>query len=458
MICFLTSKTDLPEMEDVLNPSNRFIDELRLRFPKPCRALYISSDPDDPEATDFYSGKLKESLREAGFRFQLFRTLDGRNERQAAKLVKNSNLLVLTGGHVPTQNRFFRKIGLRELLKDFPGVIIGISAGSMNSADVVYAQPELDGEAVDPDYQRFLPGLGLTKTMLLPHYQEVKDAILDDQRLFEDITCSDSEGRTFYAIPDGSYLFIESGREELRGEAYRISEGIITQITGEDEIYPLSELRSRIQKTEAFLKQKYDSGKYLSAHPDAKAYRLEHTYRVANIGRRIALREGFDETEMVIACLLHDISYCEEFGESGWKEHGRLSARIARPFLEGLGLPEDRINDICYGIAIHVDDEADFPGEKTAFALSVGDADNIDRFDAFRIHEMLSRDGFLEKSLEEKLEYARKRYTRLCELMEMPMATEAAEEMWRERVSFSAAFYEKLIEQLRSSHNILTAL
>ena len=118
MICFLTSKTDLPEMEDVLNPSNRFIDELRLRFPKPCRALYISSDPDDPEATDFYSGKLKESLREAGFRFQLFRTLDGRNEKQAAKLVKNSNLLVLTGGHVPTQNRFFRKIGLRELLKD----------------------------------------------------------------------------------------------------------------------------------------------------------------------------------------------------------------------------------------------------------------------------------------------------------------------------------------------------
>ena len=27
--------------------------------------------------------------------------------------------------------------------------------------------------------------------------------------------------------------------------------------------------------------------------------------------------------EMVIACLLHDVSYCEEFGENGWKEHGR---------------------------------------------------------------------------------------------------------------------------------------
>jgi len=31
----------------------------------------------------------------------------------------------------------------------------------MNCADTVYAQPEEPGEAVDPDYQRFIPGLGL---------------------------------------------------------------------------------------------------------------------------------------------------------------------------------------------------------------------------------------------------------------------------------------------------------
>lgn len=129
--------------------------------------------------------------------------------------------------------------------------------------------------------------------------------------------------------------------------------------------------RDLIRKTEEFLGQRFDAAIYLNQHPDAKAYRIEHTYRVANIGRQIALREGFDETEMVIACLLHDVSYCEEFGEDGWKEHGRRAAAIARPFLSELGLPEDRVNDICYGIAIHVDDEADFAGERTPFALSV---------------------------------------------------------------------------------------
>ena len=210
-----------------------------------------------------------------------------------------------------------------------------------------------------------------------------------------------------------------------------------------------------INRTEDFLKSKFDSSAYFRANPEAGAYRLEHTYRVANIGRQIARKEGFDESEMVIACLLHDISYCEDFGENGWKEHGRRAAQIARPFLRELGLPEDRIQDICYGIAIHVDDEADFPGERTPFALSVGDADNIDRFDVYRIHESLCREGFLEKSLEEKQEYAEKRLEKLGALVDMPLGSEAAKAMWKERLVFYIEFYEKLANQLMSSRSLL---
>lgn len=213
--------------------------------------------------------------------------------------------------------------------------------------------------------------------------------------------------------------------------------------------------RNRIQQTEAFLRQKLDAAIYLNEHPEAKAYRIEHSYRVANIGREIAQKEGFDETEMVIACLLHDVAYCEEFGENGWVEHGRRSAKIARPFLEQLGLAEDRLRDICYGIAIHVDDQADFPGERTPFALTVGDADNIDRFDAYRIHEILMNDGFLGMEFDQKLDYTQKRLSRLRELPDMPMGTKTAEELWRERLSFYIAFFEKLAAQMESSAGVL---
>ncbi len=212
--------------------------------------------------------------------------------------------------------------------------------------------------------------------------------------------------------------------------------------------------RELTDKTEAFLKRKFDASGCLNGHPEAKAYRLEHTYRVANIGREIARKEGFDETEMVIACLLHDVSYCEEFGENGWLEHGRSAARIARPFLSELGLAEDRINDVCYGIAIHVDDEADFAGERTPFALSVGDADNIDRFDVYRLHEMLGRDGFVAMALEQKRQYSEKRLARLREMIDMPMATQTAAALWRSRLAFYIDFYEKLLRQLESSEQV----
>ena len=210
-----------------------------------------------------------------------------------------------------------------------------------------------------------------------------------------------------------------------------------------------------IKKTEDFLKRKFDEAIYLNNHPEAKAYRLEHTYRVANIGREIASKEGFDETEMVIACLLHDVSYCEEFGENGWIEHGRRAARISRPFLEELGLPRDRIDEICFGIAIHVDEKADFPGEMTPFALTVGDADNIDRFDAYRIHETLSHDVFLGMGFEEKQEYVGKRMARLRELKTVALGTETADMMWQARLDFYLKFFERLSEQLQRSKVII---
>ena len=211
-----------------------------------------------------------------------------------------------------------------------------------------------------------------------------------------------------------------------------------------------------IRKTEAFLKEKFEQSEYLAEHPEVKRYRLEHSYRVANIGVQIAREEGFDETEMVIACLLHDISYCETFGEGHqWADHGRSSARMVRPFLKELGLKEDRVEQICYGIAIHVDDKADFPGEHTPFARTVLAADNIDRFDVYRIHETLSYEGFLNKSLQEQIAMAEKRIADLKLWIRADLGTKSAQAMWTERLSWQIRFYEKLLGQLKSSSAVL---
>ena len=83
--------------------------------------------------------------------------------------------------------------------------------------------------------------------------------------------------------------------------------------------------------------------------------------------------------------------------------------------------------------------------------LSVGDADNIDRFDAYRIHEMLVHDKFLEMSFEEKANLVNTRIEKLNKAKQMELGTKTAERIWAERIAYYIGFYEKLQKQLGNS-------
>ena len=231
MITFLTSS---PFREDVDRPTfsnqNGFVDRIRGCLPPNPRCLYICSSPERPDLNCLFGADVFMAFANCGIHFSAYHVLDGHNAHHAPQLVADSDLIVLAGGHVPTQNAFFQRISLRRLLRDHHGVVMGISAGSMNCADVVYSQPEEPGESA-PEFQRFLPGLGLTRVQVLPHYQKCRDMRLDGQRLYEDITYADSVGNAFYAIPDFSYVVDDGRFATLYGEGYRIQDGILERLT-----------------------------------------------------------------------------------------------------------------------------------------------------------------------------------------------------------------------------------
>lgn len=211
-----------------------------------------------------------------------------------------------------------------------------------------------------------------------------------------------------------------------------------------------------IRKTEAFLRETFAASLWLRQLPQEAAYRLEHSYRVANIAKHIAEKEGLNVTLAVIAGLLHDISYCEEMPTRDDRmNHGRRSAAIARPFLESLGLSAEDVNEVCYGIAIHVDDRADFEWQRSAFSETVGDADNIDRFDVYRIYETLQYLKFSEMPLGEKKGNVSSTLEKLHRLKNMKLGPPTAEGLWRERLDYYISFYQKLASQLCSSTEIL---
>lgn len=209
---------------------NRFVENLRARIRPNARLVVVAGDPENEPLNDEMLDTFVKCFEYHGMTITEAKMLDARTEDDAVDLIANSDVILFGGGHVPTQNCFLDRIGMRALMWNFRGVVIGVSAGSMNCAGEVYAQPEMPGESVDPNYRKFRTGLDLTKINILPHYQKVRDMVLDGRRLYEDITYPDSMGRKFIAIPDGSYVLYDGNRAVLFGEGYLISDGKIRTI------------------------------------------------------------------------------------------------------------------------------------------------------------------------------------------------------------------------------------
>lgn len=219
-----------------LNPANEFVTNLKTYWKDSGRMLFIAAYPDDFEKNDEFAGILAEAFTLSGMPISKKDVLDNRN---TCYVPTDYDLVILSGGHVPTQMDFFRTIGLEQRLRSFDGILMGISAGSMNSSRLVYAQPELNGEAIDPNYQRFHPGLGLTEHIIVPHFNMWNGDILDDLRLLEDITYPDSMGKKFYLLHDGSYLFTTETESRLYGEGYLVQDGQLRQVSQNGSSIPL---------------------------------------------------------------------------------------------------------------------------------------------------------------------------------------------------------------------------
>ena len=248
MILFLTSSPcndDVPEGVDlpcILSEANGFVDRLMDALPddeRPMQFLIVAANPDDEDGNDEMLRTFVNAMEYHGIGIGDAAVLDHRNAGDAADLIFSSDIVMLAGGHVPTEAACFEEIGLDVLLYEYEGIVIGVSAGSMNCAETVYVQPEEDGESVDPDFERFAPGLGLTQLNILPHYQKVKDNILDGRRLYEDITYPDSFMHPLLVLVDGSYVVSYDGEETVCGEAYLLWDGHMTPICREGETLEL---------------------------------------------------------------------------------------------------------------------------------------------------------------------------------------------------------------------------
>lgn len=225
----------------IIDNENGFLDTLKKHLVKRKCMVIISGNPNKFHKNDpLIVTKQYFALSDLAFEEYIY--VNYENKHMIKEFVEKADCINLFGGHLPTCNSFINELNLKELVKDFDGVLIGGSAGAMNMADIVYCKPEEDGEFIDKTFNRYKKGLGLTNINIIPHYYSIKDKTIDGARVIEDIISPDTNKTPLIVLPDGSYIVQEGSKQTLYGEAYLFENEKLFLICKNDEIRDLKSI------------------------------------------------------------------------------------------------------------------------------------------------------------------------------------------------------------------------
>ncbi len=209
-VSFFENNNFLKNMKESINDYNKFV--------------IIASDADNYEQNDYYLKLDMDVLAMSGINFKENVVLDNRNKDDIVNVLKNSSLIFLSGGDTLKQNIFFNEINLKEYIKNIDACIVGISAGAINSAKIVFNSPEEEKDLTNPS---ILEGLGLTTINVEPHFDCDKIS-----KIQMDAILKESNNRVIYGLPDKSYIF----NNKVYGKCYRVYKENIELISNDDEV------------------------------------------------------------------------------------------------------------------------------------------------------------------------------------------------------------------------------
>jgi peptidase E len=118
-------------------------------------------------------------------------------------------LIYLTGGQASVLLNRLQRSGVDKLLKDYPGVIVGRSAGAMALGKGCLVTNRYSGN------RKVILGLGLTDFSFNVHYDSSKDDLLKGL----------SKNGKIYAIPQGAAVVFRGGHLSFVGAVFLFKDG-----------------------------------------------------------------------------------------------------------------------------------------------------------------------------------------------------------------------------------------
>lgn len=241
MIKILTSSfnnyyvLDNKKIAQQLDNKNNIVECIKDNLKDNQTMLFIPSDINDKEKTNMYSSILFESFKLSGILFEEFIVLDDISKTK--EYVDKASLIFLSGGDTYIQNKLFSKMNLKQCLKNYNGLIIGQSAGTINMATKAYNSPE-EMEQSEPI---LFNGLGLVNINVEPHFIYNEDEFNEAELYQREDIIYNSYERKIYGQCDGSHIVIDDNNIKVYGETYLIHNGSIKLICKDKEVIKINE-------------------------------------------------------------------------------------------------------------------------------------------------------------------------------------------------------------------------
>lgn len=214
-----------------LTDKNKMLSNIKRFCKKFEKFVFVANNPFDFEDNQQKLENIFESFSMSNLCFSQKYLLDERNKKDAKIILKDADIIILGGGKCLCQNLFLKEIKFKEIIKDFDGLIIGISAGAMNLSSVVANYAE---EPIDLKEPRWFSGLGFFDEIIIPHF-DGKNLVYElpfyEIKVVKDYILPMSKKGEFIAIDNNSYLVIDEHKKlSIFGSAYKIKNGKVSKI------------------------------------------------------------------------------------------------------------------------------------------------------------------------------------------------------------------------------------
>lgn len=181
---------------------------------------FVSAWPQDAQRNDADAAGMHGMFEACDLAFENFAVIDNRSEAEEAKrLIQRASCVFLMGGSATEQIQLIREKGIYEVLREYTGILLGVSAGSSNMA--VHA---LDIWESHVPYN----GLGLVNLTVKAHVSDESVELLDTLKKI-----SLEHGLPVCAMEDESAIFVRSGEVTTLGTLRWVTDGRVYPFSAE---------------------------------------------------------------------------------------------------------------------------------------------------------------------------------------------------------------------------------